>query len=60
MYVKIALREKGETRRGERFFSLSLSLLRVAFLAWSDFHARSRFARSTVPEEKWRLLVVYL
>ena len=23
------------------------------FLAWSDFHARSRFARSTIPEEKW-------
>ena len=24
------------------------------FLAWGDFHARSRFARSTIPEEKWR------
>ena len=23
------------------------------FLAWSDFHERSRFARSTIPEEKW-------
>ena len=23
------------------------------FLAWGDFHARSCFARSTVPEEKW-------
>ena len=23
------------------------------FLAWGDFHARSRFARSTTPEEKW-------
>ena len=23
------------------------------FLAWDDFHARSRFARSTIPEEKW-------
>ena len=30
-----------------------LSLRRVSpFLAWSDFHARSRFARSTIPEEK--------
>ena len=29
------------------------------FLAWGDFHARSRFARSTIPEEKWGLLVVY-
>ena len=23
------------------------------FLAWGDFHAPSRFARSTIPEEKW-------
>ena len=22
-------------------------------LAWGDFHARSRVARSTIPEEKW-------
>ena len=22
-------------------------------LAWGDFHARSRFAGSTIPEEKW-------
>ena len=27
--------------------------LRLAFLAWGDFHARSRFVRSTVPEENW-------
>ena len=26
---------------------------RLAFLAWDDLHARSRFARSTIPEEKW-------
>ena len=26
---------------------------RIAFLAWGDFHARSRFARSTIPEGKW-------
>ena len=31
----------------------------LAFLAWSDFHARSRFARCTIPDEKWGLLVVY-
>ena len=30
------------------------------FLAWGDFHARSRFARSTIREEKWGLLVVYI
>ena len=29
------------------------------FLAWGDFHARSRFALSTIPEDKWRLLVAY-
>ena len=23
------------------------------FLAWGDFHTRSRFAHSTIPEEKW-------
>ena len=23
------------------------------FLAWGDFHVRSRFALSTIPEEKW-------
>ena len=23
------------------------------FLAWGDFRARSHFARSTIPEEKW-------
>ena len=32
---------------------------RLVFLAWGDFHARSHFARSTIPEEKWGLLVVY-
>ena len=36
----------------------SLSPPRLEFLAWGDFHARSRFARSTIPEEKWGLLVV--
>ena len=32
-------------------------------LAWGDFHAHSRFARSTIPEEKWgstRSLYLYL
>ena len=28
--------------------------------AWGDFHARSRFAYSTIPEGKWGLLVVYV
>ena len=42
--VNITPREKSETRWGERK---------------CDFHARSRFARSTIPEEKWGLLVVY-
>ena len=26
----------------------------LPLLAWGDFHARSRFAPSTIPEEKWR------
>ena len=38
---------------------MSLYPPRLAFLAWSGFHARSRFAPSSVPEEKWGLLVVY-
>ena len=25
---------------------------RLAFLTWGDFNARSRFARSTIPEQK--------
>ena len=29
------------------------------FLAWGDFHARSRFARSTIPRRNGGLLVVY-
>ena len=37
---------------------ISLSRPHLAFLAWGDFHARSRFARSTIPEERWGLLVV--
>ena len=36
----------------------SLSSLCLAFLAWGDFHVRLHFARSTVPEEKWGLIVV--
>ena len=56
MRVKIIPREKGETRRGERAWALSvvprftLSPPRFAFLAWGDSHARLRFARSTIPE----------
>ena len=33
---------KGDTRREEKKIP-----------AWGDFHARSRFAFSTIPEEKW-------
>ena len=37
-----------------RVVPIFLSPRRVSpFLAWGDFHARSRFARSTIPEEKW-------
>ena len=30
-----------------------MTTVRLAFFAWGDFHARLRFARSTIPEEKW-------
>ena len=37
----------------------SLSPPNLAFLVWGDLHARSRFARSTIPEEIWGLLIVF-
>ena len=38
---------------------MKITPLRVSpFLAWGDLHVRSRFARSTIPEEKLGLLVV--
>ena len=36
-----------------------LSPPRLAFLEWGNFHARWRFVRLTIPEEKWGLLVVW-
>ena len=43
--------ERAKRERGGRGF---LSPRRVSpFLAWGDFHARSRFAPSTILEEKW-------
>ena len=46
---------KKATRGGEREnLFIILSPCRVSpFLAWGDFHAPSRFARSTISEEKW-------
>ena len=32
---------------------ISLTCILSPFLAWGDFHARLRFAHSTIPEEKW-------
>ena len=40
-------------KRGKIFSLFSLSRRVSSFLAWGDFHARSRFIRSTIPEEKW-------
>ena len=40
-------------RERRRHGTFSLSPLRLAFLAWGDFHARPRFASSTIPEDKW-------
>ena len=36
-----------------KFFDPTRERRHAPFLAWGDFHARSRFARSTIPEEKW-------
>ena len=56
--VPIVERAKRENSPHARIF---LSPRRVSpFLAWGDFHACSRFARSTIPEEKWGLLVLYV
>ena len=45
---------KGDTGRGGIFLSPRRPTRRVSpFLAWGDFDVRSRFARSTIPEEKW-------
>ena len=42
------------TPREKRRHAAGSSPRRVPpFLAWVDFHARSRVARSTIPEEKW-------
>ena len=44
--TKATFEEKNQTFR--------MSPRRVSpFLAWAEFHARSRFARLTIPEEKW-------
>ena len=51
--VKITPREKRRHAAG-REKMIFLSPRRVSpFLACSDFHARSRFARFTISEEKW-------
>ena len=47
--VKITPREKKRQAAGREKNARRVS----PFLAWGDFHARSRFARSTIPEEKW-------
>ena len=51
-------------RRKPKEKIIFLSPRRVSpFLAWGDFHARSRFALSTNPEEKWgttRSLLLYM
>ena len=43
--MKITPREKRRHAAGREKVS--------PFLTWGDFHARSRFAPSTIPEEKW-------
>ena len=55
---KISLLPSGIVERAKRERAWK-SPLRLAFLVWDYFNARSRFARSTMPEKKWGLLVVY-
>ena len=51
--------DQTEARRAEKIWGGGETTpRRLAFLAWGDFYARSRFARSSIPEEKWGLLVV--
>ena len=51
--------QKSVGREGSKAWACLQSLIflsprRVSpFIAWGDFHARSSFARSTIPEEKW-------
>ena len=50
---------KGQ-KLGFCLYSLIFSLPTTSCLSHrGDFHACSHFARSTIPEEKWGLLVVY-
>ena len=54
---------KGDVRWGERkirdYWLIFLSPRRVSsFLTSGNFHTRSLFARSTIPEEKWGLLLI--
>ena len=49
--MKITPREK--RRHAARREKNDSPRLASPFLAWDDFHARSRFARSTISEEKW-------
>ena len=60
---KFTSREKRRHAAGrgkKKSFLIFLSPRRVSpFLAWGYFHSRSRFARSTIPEEKWGTTVVH-
>ena len=52
--VKITPRKKRRHAAGRENSIIFLSPRRVSpLLAWGNFHARLRFARPTIPEEKW-------
>ena len=52
--VKITPREKRRQTAGREKNDHFFSPRRVSsFLRWGDFHARLRFARSTIPKERW-------
>ena len=44
---------ESETRAHVKIIPREKTPPSLAFLAWADFYTRSRFARSTIPEEKW-------
>ena len=50
--VKLLHKDRGTTDKAQTVVPHFSPPPRLAFLAWGGFHARLRFARSTIPEEK--------
>ena len=53
-YFSSGVAERAKRKRAWKSRHARKARRRVSpFLAWGDFHARSRFARFTIPEDKW-------